>query len=337
MKTMVSNNFFLYLEPEANENDIYIAFVLYLLSFAAEEHRQKDPALTACAKELICTMIGTDPEDVTVTDIVGIDNDRVSVIGDRDYPLYIKVVSVNRDRQIYIGPDFEKEDPILIPREAGKPVSYVWCSNDIDVVDTGIECFRLTGKKLLEICEKYRSANQVYCAYLEVLRDRERRYGAYLTLPMDAWDTYAGKGFFSHLVTAQIIDGFKNLCVFYNAFQTMPCFVWYSVSHASLASMKVERFVREIYIYACGSRIFVCVGATEHSDAKNVAAQMADFLSEYGSELREMERGFLPLLSPVTDPRGYTVLEIPYDMGNYKEKFQYAQSIIDRLEAEFKL
>lgn len=131
----MQNNYF-------NYTDHHYEFLNYLLSFAMEQHKDEDPLLSECAKELIRYIMGMNEEDYIV--VTGYDGD-VIVNGDKYIQFYNGFLFFPRWQ--WKG-NFKKWYFVCYEPWSFSPISD---GGDFE----GLNIIYLTKKKLKEICGKY--------------------------------------------------------------------------------------------------------------------------------------------------------------------------------------
>lgn len=282
-----------------NYTDQHYEFLYYLLSFAMEQYQNEYPLLSACAKELIRYILDmNDTENVVVTELDG------------------DTLTVNDDKHILIG-GTELYEPDLNPEDLKNLycVHYDPSTSFTMVQDERAHALYLPMKKVREICGKYPSKNPIFLQHIQFLDEQLNRIKSTLQKPLKQWDENDYRNFSSHLVEDSVIDMTRSVVgeriyMGYNPKYTHSLY-WYYIPDDKLESMGVRDHVRAIYLYTRLNTINICYVSNEDDDL-------------YEQKLRSFVRGIqrMPLF---------------FDLNDYKEKIQYAQSIMDRLVEEFRL
>ena len=173
----------------------------------------------------------------------------------------------------------------------------------------------LSRKKLKEICEKCPSKNQSYLQYVERLETETLRLETILQTPIERWDAKDYSRFNAHLIEDAIVDIARGIKPkdFYFANGSLPGFEWYHISNDELRNMGIRKYVNDIFLYTRLNTINICFKLKSYSKPNKYVQALLNYADYIG-------------LMPIT-----------FGLSDYKEKFQYAQSIMDRLIAEFRV
>lgn len=299
---MRKNNYFYY----TNE---YRDFLYYLLSFAMEQYQDEDPLLSGCAKELIRYILGMDEMENVV--VAKFDMNAV--------PGYdVGTVTVNHDKFILIdsgrfGAHMNLEDNI----RNWYFVHYAPFTNFTMVQSEGLHVMYLSMKKLREICGKYPSKNLIFQQYIHFLEEQASRTETTLQTPIKQWDEEDYQRFSSHLVEDSIIDMTRSVVgerIYWSNSKHSHGLLWYYIPDDKLEAMDVRDHVHAIFLDTRLNTINISyrtAGSNEDNDP-------------YVQKLRNFVRKIHKM-------------PIFFALDDYKEKIQYAQSIMDRLVEEFRL
>lgn len=306
MNTMPKNNFFNYTNEHTD-------FLYYLLSFAMEQYQNEDPALSDCAKALIRYILGMKETESIVS--VRFDTDAVP-----GYEHYMTAVVINCDQLILIGGyalDFAQEN---LEGNSGNWyfVHYDPFAHVTMVQSENGNVLYLSMKKLREICGKYPSKNPIFLHYMQFLDEQVGRIEATLQKPINQWDVDDHRRFCSHLMEDSVIDMTRSvvgeqiyLADYYPNPKYSYSLYWYYIPDDQLERMGLWDHVRAIHLYTRLNTINIRYVSNEDNDP-------------YVRTLRNFVRGIHQM-------------PIFFDMSNYKEAIQLAQSILDRLAEEFRL
>lgn len=276
-------------------------FLYYLLSFAMEQYQDEDPLLSDCAKDLIRYILDMDEtENVVVT---GFDT---------------FAVTVNYDRFIQFNGCF-----MFHPRPEQKDDYKNWyfvCYEPSALFAMekyeGLHIIYLPMKKLKEICEKYQSQNSIYLQHIQYLEEQTSMIETTLQTPMKQWREDDYRRFVLHLLEDSIIsltgriDGIR---VFWEGIpQSAHGLLWYYIPDDCLKSMGVQDHINAIYLEMRFCTIKICFEPSGEND------------DLYVQKLRSFVKNICPM-------------PIFFDLSDYKEKIQFAESVMDRLATEFRL
>lgn len=282
--------------------DRHYEFLYYLLSFAKEQYQSEDPMLADCAKELIRYILKLDDnEPVAVTKLITEDEHAVIV----NHNKYITIKDIVRNPNTE---ESENKDCYLV---CFGPSAHFTIFNDLGVM-------YLSLKKLKEICCKYPSKNLIFLQFIQYLDDIERKIKITLQKPLERWDETDFKHFCLHLVDDSIVNinrGIEVNRAVYGSWEN-PQFthiiIWYYLSDNELKSMGVRKHIKWIYLHTHLNTIDICFVPFHKKDERYVK-KLQSFVNNICS------------------------MPITYDLGNYKEKIQFAESVMDQLAAEFRL
>lgn len=274
-------------------------FLLYLLSFATEQYKDEDPMLSECAKELIRYILGMNKtEKIIVTDI------------------YEETVIVNHNKYIKI-----REDLVPHIEESEKKDYYFVCFNPSDGCSTStneeLHEMHLSIKKVKEICSKYQSKNLIFLQFVQYLDEQEREIQITLQTPIEQWNETDYRYFTLHLIEDSIVDMSRMIRAWevcyglWEDLQYTHSLYWYYISDDELKSMGIRNHIKQIYLYT-------------HLNTINICFEPFKDNNQYVKKLQTFLNDICPM--PIT-----------FDINNYKEKIQYAESIMDRLVAKFRL
>lgn len=276
-------------------------FLFYLLSFAMEQYKDEDSLLSECAKELIRYILGVGQKrKVVVTEV---DEDIVTV----NYDTFIEI-NTSISFQSWPKPEQETGD------------WYFVCYDPFALFEAekrqGLNVVYLPMKKLKEIFEKYQGKNQILQQYIQFLDEQIKAIDTTLQTPIKQWDENDYRRFVLHLVEDSIIDstrGFDGVWVYLEGnSQFTRSLHWYNISDDELQSMGVRDRLISITLYIRFNSINICFASSNDDDDPCIKKLDA----------------FVHNICP---------MPIFFDLSNYKEKIQYAQSIMDRLVEEFRL
>lgn len=277
-------------------------FLYYLLSFAMEQYQDEDPFLSDCAKELIRYILGmNETESVVVTKI-----DKGTVT----------FAIVNHDKFILIAGG----DPFDLDLEENVKdwyfVHYDPFANFVMRQSEELHGMYLSMNKLREICGKYPSRNMMFQQYIHFLDEQAVRIKATLQKPIKQWDEDDDYRRFSlHLVEDSVIDMTRDVaCVPARYPIHSHMLFWYYVTDDKLESMGVRGLVRSIYLYTRLNTINIRYVSEDNDNPYDPYVQK---LKNFVREIHTMP--------------------IFFDLNNYKEAIQLAQSIMDHLTEEFRL
>lgn len=259
--------------------------------------------LSGCAKELIRYILGMEENSAVVAEL-------------DDWTF---IVNCNK----YIGINSENYGTHIIGMLESGEYYYV-CYEPSGVFDLKkskeFHAIYLSMKKLREICVKYQSDNPIYLQYMQYLDEQERWIQTTLQKPMDQWKDDDYQALTLHLLEDSVVDASGEIkgCTgcHINSWERQNItfgLAWYYISEDELRSMGVSEQIRTIYLNSAFKKIDFGFAKTNDANA-----------DQYIQKLRDFINNICPM--PIT-----------FDMSNYKEKFQLAQSIMDRLAAEFKL
>lgn len=180
----------------------------------------------------------------------------------------------------------------------------------------GLHIMYLSMKKLKEICGKYQSKNQIFLQHVQYLEEQTSMVEATLQTPMKQWQEDDYRRFVLHLVEESIIDLTRRIDGVRVFWERNPLYTrglhWYFISDDKLEKMGVRNHIDAIYLHARTNMIHICFEPSEEND------------DLYVQKLRNFVKNICPM-------------PIFFDLSDYKEKIQYAESIVDRLAAEFRL
>lgn len=307
---MEKNNFFNHIDSGR-----CYAFLNYLMSFAMEQHEDEDPLLSECAKELIRYILNMNQDENII--VTTPDEDIEAYVDDEDIEAYVDedfavLFLVNHNRYIRITPysygcDINKEYyNVIFNPAAGFGISKTINTNTI----------YLSIKKLIEIFSKYQSKNQLFIQFLQFLDEQEQMIQETLQKPIKQWNYTEYRYFTLHLVEDSIVDVNKSLsglCTSYDSYKDIKFWrslKWYYISNDELNRMGCKNI--QIYLYTNLNTINIYIIPYDKK-AERYVEKIEDFISNNFS------------------------VPITFDLNNYKEKFKYAESIMDRLKNEFRI
>lgn len=294
---MSKNNYFNYVD-----SDSHYYFLNYLLAFAMKQHKDEDPLLSDCAKEIIRYILKMD------------ESENVIITEKDDYTF-----TVNHDKCIGINSSTSEYE--YAKSNSWYKEYYFVCYTPSGLFNMykidGIHLIHLSIKKIKEICSKYQSDNQIFIQFLQFLNEQEHIIKATLQKPMEQWNQTDYRYFTLHLVEDSVVDVSKNAIGHIVGFgswlenmQHIISLYWYYISEEKLCQMGIDRIT--IYLYTRLNTINIRFKTVDKKN-EHIIQKLEDFVNN-----------ICPM--PIT-----------FDLSNYKEKFKYAQSIIDRLETEFRL
>lgn len=292
--------------PENNffyYTDRHYEFLYYLLSFAKEQYQSEDPMLADCAKELIRYILKSDEtEPVVVTKLITEDEHAV-IVNNNKYITFKDIVRTPNTKES------ENKDCYLV------------CFGP-DARFATYDGFYLSMKKLKEICGKYPSENLIFLQFIQYLDEIEHGIRITLQTPLERWDETDYKHFCLHLVEDSIVKINSKINRWievggerYGSWEN-PQFThiiqWYYLSDDELKSMGVRKHIKWIYLYTHLNTINIWFMPFSTKD-KRYVKKLQTFVNNICS------------------------MPITYDLSNYKEKIQFAESVMDRLATEFRL
>lgn len=231
--------------------------------------------------------------------ILGVDDsENIVVTTIGDYS-----ITVNNSKEICFSN--HSGDPFIKSKENEYCVRY----NPNGTFTMGKQQLYLTRKKLLEIFNKHPSENLIYNQYIQHLCDLDAAMKEQAKLGENG---DCVKQLVEQLMEDSIIDVSRGVrCTQYydnDNVRLVGSFYWYFITSESLTRKRSKKEPK-ICLCAENNMIRVCFDETE----KRQTEKMESFINS-----------ICP--TPIT-----------FDSNNYKEKFKYAQSIMDRLEAEFRI
>lgn len=223
------------------------------------------------------------------------------------------VITVNYDKFIKFSDCFSCE-PRLNPQNDFK--NWYFVSYDpfsfFDTRDNGERYITyLSMKKLKEICSKYKSSNQIFLQHVQYINEKKNMIDTTLFTPMKQWEEDDYQRFILHLLEESIIDMSRRIVWEINPMYTCGLY-WYFISKENLEKMGVRNHIDDICLHNRANTINICFTPSSEND---------DF---YANKLRSFVNNINPL-------------PLFFDLSDYKEKMKYAESIMDRLVAEFRL
>lgn len=275
-------------------------FIFYLLSFAMEQYKEEDPMLSNCAQELIRYILKMDQtEKVVVTELVP--------------GTVTNTVIVNNDKCININTLL---DETKIPGKKTCLVCYDPSAQVYLKPSETYETMYLSMKKLKEICGEYQSRNQIFLQYIQYLNEHEHMMETTLHTPIEQWKNDDYRRFILHLLDDSIIDMTGTICGGYFSIglpdNPMPYISWRYLSADDRGNNGMWTYVNAIYLHTHFNTIDICINPS-------LAASY-----EHAKKMKNYVNNICPM-------------PIAFDLSNYKEKIQYAESIFDQLVAEFEL
>lgn len=284
-----------------NYTDHHYDFLYYLLSFAMEQYQDEEPLLSGCAKELIRYILGMDEtESVVVTDFD------------------IFAVTVNHNKFIQFNSSF-----MFYPSPEQKENFKDWyfvCYDPSAFFDIGkyeeLHIMYLPMKKLKEICGKYQSKNQIFLQHIQYLEEQLSLIEVTMQTPINQWKEDDYKRFVLHLAEDSVIDLTGRIDGVRVLWEGNPRYTrglhWYFISDDDLEKMGVRNHIDAIYLHTRVNTINICFEPSSEDD------------DLYVKKLKSFVKNICPM-------------PIFFDLSDYKEKIQYAESTMDQLVAEFKL
>lgn len=277
--------------------NIHVRFVNYLLRFATSEISQKDPMLSACANNIFRYIL--DIPDGKALTVRFLEDSRTFVVNETEY-VYISRFStfgetITTDYALRaFGESFSKEQFLGVYYD---PEGYNDGSSYMRMTVVDDIIFWLSRNGLRNILRRYPAEDTIVFQYLEWLNMRLQ--DLYLEKPIEDWNRNDNYNFAVRLLEEGIIDRYQGLFIGEE--------IRWSYRHPEYFGIEDKNI---IYFYLEKGAI-KCGYVTRH---------ISCYLEEnYIALTAKLDKLF----------KGITI-----DVTNYREKFQYAQSVFGGLKGE---
>jgi hypothetical protein len=318
-----STNLFQWATKELSQD----AFICWLLSFALKENKGKNPALEACALDLIHKI----PNLETAQEVSRIEKqvygiDVLLTVGDCYVIIEDKVFGDTYEGQIYNYKQnlakYENVDPEKILCVLYKITEQAQPEQDVD--------YEFNRAKLLQIMCPYKTTcnSEVFTYYVEHLE-----YLEYLAQfdkhPISEWNSEAYKKFFSHLKKEKILPQDRTWFRVNNPSGGFWGFAWDFCDDIDPS----KTIFNSVYLQIEDNVVAVKIDADpqEDFDAQRIKEARWEIFDYFYSRVLGFQK-------KVFRPGNYmTVGYVEYNEKNYVEKITMMQKVFDDMKKELRL
>jgi hypothetical protein len=316
------NNIFGYGTSELTQD----AFICYLLSFAMKDYEAKDPALAACARELLGKMLGeTEPQKLVVTDIMRQHNhiDVLVVVNEDTY-----IVIEDKTFTVQHGNQINRYAEIVREEFKSERVFCVYFKT-VEQAHPEPGVVNITRATLLEAFAKHKSENAIYNSYIEYLKYIDEDFNSWSGLPIGEWrkqTNHAYKGFFTHLVNDGIINKHYRYDWHYVSNPTggFWCLWWYCLPNWKDKYPNAAQYLADLYLQIEDNQIAVKLSLHDKANGKSEAEAVRREIFEH---FEKTVHGFAK--KTFRPGQHLTVGFIEYNEKNYKEKIELMEHAMD--------